>query len=96
MYNPEKTAELKKILISKGFPEPFCDEICKNICTDFTTKRMLGYLYRYPNPSIEELVDEMFAIMSDRDRIVEKKKSQQAQAAYNEYLERRLYEGDIK
>ena len=94
MYNPEKTEELRQVLISKGYPEPFCNEICKNICTDFTTKRMLGYLYRYPNPSIEELVDEMLAIISDRDRITQKKKSEQAQAAYNEYLERRFYEGE--
>lgn len=95
MYNAEKTAELKQVLIDKGFPETFCDEICKNICTDFTIKRMLGYLYRCPNPGIEELVDEMLAIISDRNRIVEKKKSEQAQALYNEYLERRFVEEDI-
>ena len=96
MYNGEKTTELKQVLIGKGFPKPFCNEICKNICTDYTTKRMLGYLYRYPNPSLEEIVDEMLAIISDRDRIVEKKKSEQAQSKYNEYLEQKLIEKSRK
>ena len=28
---------------------------------------MLGYLYRYTNPKIEDLVDEMLAILSDEE-----------------------------
>ena len=35
--------------------------------TDYTATRMLGYLYRYTNPKIEDLVDEMLAILSDEE-----------------------------
>lgn len=52
--------------------------------TDFTANRMLGYLYRITQPGVQEVVDEMFAIISDRDRIVEKHKSEHAQASIND------------
>lgn len=45
---------------------------------------MLGYLYRMENPRIEDLVDEMLAILSDRDRIIEKKETERAQAVIND------------
>ena len=52
--------------------------------TDFTAERMLGYLYRMTQPKLEEVVDEMFAIISDRDRFANKHKSEHAQARINE------------
>lgn len=52
--------------------------------TDYTATRMLGYLYRYTNPKIEDLVDEMLAILSDRAQIIEKKESEHAQAVISE------------
>lgn len=39
--------------------------------TDYTVARMLGYLYRYTEPRMEDVVDEMLAILSDRDMLVE-------------------------
>lgn len=86
MYRSEKCQKLFEVLTKMGLPEPFCEEMIKNLRTDYTAGRMLGYLYRYPNPGIEELVDEMLAIISDRDRFVEKKKSEHAQATYNRIL----------
>ena len=60
--------ELYKILLSKGYPKELCAEIAyKNMNTDYTATRMLGYLYRYTNPKIEDLVDEMLAILSDEE-----------------------------
>ena len=52
--------------------------------TDYTATRMLGYLYRVTNPKIEDLVDEMLAILSDRDAIIQKKEMEQAQAVLND------------
>ena len=52
---------------------------------------MLGYLYRYTNPKIEDLVDEMLAILSDREQIIEKKESEHAQAVISE-----MYRKDYK
>ena len=62
----ERTEELYRVLLSKGYPKELCAEIAyKNMNTDYTATRMLGYLYRYTNPKIEDLVDEMLAILSD-------------------------------
>ena len=61
----ERTEELYRVLLSKGYPKELCAEIAyKNMNTDYTATRMLGYLYRYTNPKIEDLVDEMLAILS--------------------------------
>lgn len=54
----ERTDELYKILLSKGYPKELCAEIAyKNMNTDYTATRMLGYLYRISNPRIEDLID---------------------------------------
>ena len=42
------------------------------------------YLYRVSDPRIEDLVDEMLAILSDRDAIIQKKEMEHAQAVINE------------
>ena len=68
----ERTDELYKVLLSK------------NMNTDYTATRMLGYLYRYSNPKIEDLIDEMLAILSDRNEIIQKKEMEHAQAVINE------------
>ena len=52
--------------------------------TDYTATRMLGYLYRVTNPRIEDLVDEMLAILSDRESIIQKKELEHAQAVIND------------
>ena len=81
----ERTDELYKVLLDRGYPKEFCAEIAyKNMNTDYTATRMLGYLYRVSNPRIENLVDEMLAILSDRDAIIQKKEMEHAQAVINE------------
>ena len=81
----ERTDELYKVLPDRGYPKEFCAEIAyKNMNTDYTATRMLGYLYRVSDPRIEDLVDEMLAILSDRDAIIQKKEMEHAQAVINE------------
>lgn len=81
----ERTDELYKILLSKGYPKELCAEIAyKNMNTDYTATRMLGYLYRISNPRIEDLIDEMLAILSDRKAIIQKKELEQAQSVIND------------
>lgn len=81
----ERTDELYKILLDRGYPKEFCAEIAyKNVNTDYTATRMLGYLYRVSDSRIEDLVDEMLAILSDRDAIIQKKEMEHAQAVINE------------
>ena len=81
----ERTDELYRLLLSRGYPKEFCTEIAyKNMNTDYTATRMIGYLYRVTNPRIEDLVDEMLAILSDRDEIMRKKEMEHAQAVIND------------
>ena len=69
-----RTDVLYYALKEKGYPDDFCREIAyKQMNTDYTATRMLGYLYRVSNPRPEDVVDEMLAILSDRNRIMQKK-----------------------
>ena len=87
----ERTDELYKILLSKGYPKELCAEIAyKNMNTDYTATRMLGYLYRISNPRIEDVIDEMLAILSDRNAIIQKKELEQAQSVINDVYQNGL------
>ena len=79
-----RSDELFRALQAKGYPEDFCRELAyRQLNTDYTATRMLGYLYRVSQPRIEDVVDEMLAIISDRDRLIEKHELERAQAKIN-------------
>lgn len=83
----ERTAlskQLYQIMMDRGYPENLCDLVTKNLNTDFTATRMIGYLSHYSHLPDVEVVDEMLAILSDRNAIMKKKESEKAQAAVNE------------
>ncbi len=82
----EISMELYDILIRRGYPEEFCDAITKNLNTDFTAKRMIGYLSHYQQLPLEEIADEMLAILSDRNRIMQKKELERSNLAWNNFL----------
>ena len=67
----------------KGYPSNFCTLIGNECNTPFMEKRMAGYLYQCKRASMEDIVDELLAIQSDRDRIVRKKMMENAQAHLN-------------
>ena len=76
--------ELYDALQLKGYPEDFCREIAyRQMNTDYTATRMLGYLYRISEPRPEDDVDEMLAILSDRNAIIQKKELEHAQTTIN-------------
>ena len=76
--------ELYDALQLKGYPEDFCREIAyRQMNTDYTATRMLGYLYRISEPRPEDVVDEMLAILSDRNAIIQKKDLEHAQTTIN-------------
>ena len=82
----EKSMELYHMMLKRGYPEEFCDQITKNLNTDFTARRMIGYLSHYKTLPLEEIADEMLAILSDRNRIMQKKKLESTNISWNEYL----------
>lgn len=85
----EKSMELYEIMLRRGYPESFCDQITKNLNTDWTAQRMIGYLSHYKKLPMEEVVDEMLAILSDRNRIMQKKELESTNAKWNGYLNER-------
>lgn len=88
----ERSKEVYQALIEKGFPEELCCEIAyKYMNTDYTATRMLGYLYRITDPSVEMVVDEMLAILDDRERFRKKHEMEEAQSAIN-----RLYDEGLE
>lgn len=49
---------------------------------------MMGYLSHYKKLPMAEIVDEMLAILSDRNRIMKKHELEDANAKWNEFLNR--------
>lgn len=84
----EKSRQLQKVLEKKGYLPELCELIAMNLSTDYTAERMLNYLGSVPYPGQEELVDEMLAILSDRDRFVEKHKMESYNSGINEMYSR--------
>ena len=85
----QQSMKLYEVLLERGYPEEFCDQITKNLNTDWTANRMLGYLSYYKKLPMEEIVDEMLSILSDRNRIMAKKDMEAVNAKWNEMM----YEG---
>lgn len=81
-----KSRELYKYMLQRGYPEPFCDQVTQNLNTDWTAQRMIGYLSHYKKLPMEEVADEMLAILSDRNRIMRKKELENTNTKWNEYL----------
>lgn len=78
--------ELYQMLLKRGYPEPFCDEVSRNLNTDWTANRMMGYLSHYKKLPMEEIADETLAILSDRSRIMQKKDLEATNARWNEIM----------
>lgn len=74
------------VLLRRGYPEPFCDEVSKNLNTDWTAQRLIGYLSHYQKLKMEDVADEVLAILSDRNRIMQKKRMEEANARWNQFL----------
>ena len=78
---------LFEMMLDRGYSREFSDLISKNLNTDFTATRMIGYLAHYSSLPEGEVVDEMLAILSDRNALIKKKEMEQAQAKINEIYE---------
>lgn len=79
----ETSKRLYEHMIRLGYEPRLCRVIAgKYMTTDYTATRMLGYLYRMSEPPKEtDVVDEMLAILSDRELFIRKKEAEHANAA---------------
>lgn len=76
--------ELYDILIKRGFESSLSHEIAyKYLITDYTRTRMIGYLYRMTDITEEMLIDEMLAILEDRNALIKKHEMEKAQSTIN-------------
>jgi hypothetical protein len=82
----EKSVQLYDVMLRRGYPKEFCEQVTLNLNTDWTANRMLGYLSHYKKLPMEEVADEMLSILSDRNRIMQKKELESTNARWNEYL----------
>lgn len=80
----EISMQLYNMMMERGYPENLCDLVTRNLNTDYTATRMIGYLSHYSDLPDVEVVDEMLAILSDRNELIKKKESEQAQARISE------------
>lgn len=85
----EKSMELYEIMLKRGYPNVFCEQVTLNLNTDWTAQRMIRYLSHYKMLPMEEVADEMLAILSDRNRIMQKKDMEAVNERWNEFLGRR-------
>lgn len=69
-----------------GFPEELGLEIAKQLGSPKAMDRMRAYLYNVKPESVELIIDEMLAICTDIEAWRERKKSQEANASYNQML----------
>ena len=90
-----KSMELYKMMLKRGYPEVFCAQITLNLNTDWTAQRMIGYLSHYKKLPMEDIADEMLAILSDRNRIMQKKQLEATNARWNA-LTRNGFPGDTE
>jgi hypothetical protein len=88
----EKSLQLYDVMLKRGYPPEFCEQVTLNLNTDWTANRMLGYLSHYKKLPMEEVADEMLSILSDRNRIMQKKDLESSNARWNEYLNERRKE----
>lgn len=89
MKSPE-SIELYNKLLDRGLSEQFSNLISTELNTTWTATRMLGYLRYMPHLREEDIVDEMLAILSDREQIRQKHELEHNQSLIND-----LYNSDI-
>lgn len=89
-FKSDESIELFNELVKRGYSSEFCKLISNQLNTTWTAKRMLGYLRHLPTLKEEDIVDEMLGILSDRDRIRQKKELEHAQSVINRVYEHGL------
>ena len=85
---------LVQAVVNSGYPEELGVMIARHLGSENTMRRMTMYLYSARPGSAEEIVDEMLAIASDRDKWKDKALTEEANQAYNEFLRMDLESDD--
>ena len=80
--------ELLDAVVALGYPEEFGVVLAAELRTPKAMRRLAGYLRNAQPTSPEQIVDEMLAIVAMRDRWVEQKISEHANASLTAFYNR--------
>ena len=75
-------------VVRLGQPKELGELIARQLGSPKAMQRFRAYLHNARPKNAEEIVDEMLALQSDIDRWKDKKASEEANAAYNKWLNR--------
>ena len=78
--------ELLQATATCGLPDEVGKLIAKNLHSERAMRRMISYLRNAHPRTVEDIADEMLAIMEDRARWIEKKQTEESNMRYNAWL----------
>ena len=81
--NCERADRLYALMTEKGYPEDFARLVAREMCTEYTIRRMYGYLAACPRLPLDQVADELLGIQAERDRLRDKHMAQHAQETIN-------------
>ena len=84
----QPTDELIAAIVELGYPEEFGLVLAGELRSDNAIRRMTAYLRSSGFQPPEQIADEMLAICEQRDRWIERKKSEWAEARITEFYNR--------
>ena len=82
--------ELLGTLAHMGYPEQFGKEVVKNLGSEKLMRRMTQYLRSVRPKRIQDIVDEMLAIMEERNSWMLQRDARDINAKYNEMMNRKI------
>ena len=81
-------ARLMRTMEDLGFPEEFGEVLVSQLGGPWSLRRMTGYLLSARPTRFEPIADELIVILEERARIVDKLRTEEANAGWNEFLNR--------
>ena len=80
--------ELLRAIVDLGYPVEFGAVVAAELRGEKSMSRMAGYLRSAKPASMEDIADEMLAIAAERDRWIDRKTSEHANASITEFYNR--------
>lgn len=80
--------ELIDCITACGYPREFGELVAQELGGEWSMRRMIGYLRGAKPTTMEQIADEMLAILEHRHAIVEKKMSEKAQNTVSQFYNR--------
>ena len=79
---------LRRAVVACGFPEEFASALAMGLGSENAIRHMTSYLWGVRPTSMEDVADELVAIVDVRDRWIERKVSERAQASLTAFYNR--------